>query len=110
MVIGGADAVLVDAIVVLLAAEAGEPDGEKRENEHAHWESASNEHKNPKRSPPIISKRRQTDPKLTIYLFLCKIKASPQRDERASIASLRKSNNWTPMTARACITLRGEGD
>lgn len=70
MVVGGADAGLVDAIVVLLAAEAGGPDGEKRENERAHWESASNEHTNPERSPPITSKRRQMDPKLTIYLFL----------------------------------------
>lgn len=99
MVIGGADAGLVYAIVVLLAAEAGGPDGEKRENERMHWESASNEHTNPECSTPITSKRRQMDPKLTIYLFLCEIKAS-----------LHKSNNWTPMTARACITLRAEGD
>lgn len=40
MVGGHTDAGSVDVIVVLLAAEAGEPDGEKRKSKHPCWESA----------------------------------------------------------------------
>lgn len=85
---------------MLLAAEAGRPGGEKREKGRVCREKASNESKNPERLLPITAKSchgaaeaKQTDPEPTIDLFLCEIKASPQRDERASIASLRRSNN-----------------
>lgn len=96
-----------DSIVVLLAAAAGRADGEKREKGRVRLEKASNESKNPERSPPIAAKSgcgtaeaKQTDAEPAVDRFLREIKAPPQRDERASIASLRRSNNRTPHRRR----------
>lgn len=56
-----------------------------RENAGMCWESASREHANPKRLHfhPRAAAEPQTDPKLTVYLSRCEIKASAQR--RASL-------------------------